>query len=100
MSLSDWIVSWLRTNVAAWIPTIAAWLAGFGIELPVEASTLAVGSLLVSGYYTLARLLESRWPGAGVLLGWKAAPSYSAPSASRTAGYHPGEHAGRDLRGL
>ncbi|MFI6909864.1 hypothetical protein ACIBKY_51990 [Nonomuraea sp. NPDC050394] len=98
MSLSDWIVSWLRTNVAAWIPTLAAWLAGFGIELPVEAGTLAVGSLLVSGYYTLARLLESVWPAAGVLLGWRAAPSYSRGQVA--AGYHPGAHSDRDLRGM
>lgn len=99
MSLSDWIVSWLRTNVAAWIPTVAAWLAGFGIDLPVDAATLALGSLAVSGYYTLARLLEAVWPAAGVLLGWKAAPTYGSGQAS-TPGYHPGTHSGRDLPGL
>ena len=101
MNLSDWIVSWLRTNVAAWIPTVAAWLASFGIDLPVEASTLAVGSLLISGFYTLVRLLEAKWPAAGVLLGWKGAPTYSAGAqAARTPGYHPGNHTGRDLTGL
>lgn len=100
MSLSDWLVSWLRTNVAAWIPTVAAWLAGFGIDLPVEPSSVAIVSLAISAYYTLVRLLEARWPAAGVLLGWKAAPSYSPAVASRTPGYHPGNHSGRDLTGL
>ncbi|MET7333259.1 hypothetical protein [Nonomuraea sp. NPDC005650] len=99
MSLSDWLVSWLRTNVAAWIPVAAAWLAGFGIDLPVEPSSVAIVSLAISGYYTLVRLLEARWPVFGVLLGWKAAPSYSAPAAASTS-YHPGVHTGRDLNGL
>lgn len=93
MNLSDWIVSWLRTNVAAWIPPLAAWLASYGVDLPVEASTLAVGSLAVSGYYTLARLLEAAWPAAGILLGWRASPTYAESS-------HPGAHSDRDLRGL
>lgn len=100
MSLSDWLVSWLRTNVAAWIPTVAAWLASYGVDLPVEPSSVAIVSLAVSGYYTLVRLLEARWPAVGVLLGWKAAPSYGAASAARTPGYHPGNHSGRDLTGL
>ncbi|WP_326637251.1 hypothetical protein OG884_26440 [Streptosporangium sp. NBC_01755] len=93
MSLSDWFVSWLRTNVAAWVPTVAVWLGSFGIDLPVEAGTLAVGSLLISAFYTLVRLVEAKWPAAGVLLGWKGAPTYKE-------GTHPGVHAGRDLRGL
>jgi hypothetical protein len=100
MSLSDWIVSWLRTNVAAWIPAAAAWLAGFGIELPVEPSSVAIVSLAISGYYTLVRLLEARWPVFGVLLGWKASPSYSAPTVARTPGYHPGVHSDRNVTGL
>lgn len=100
MSLSDWFVSWLRTNVAAWIPTLAAWLAGFGIDLPVDAGTLAVGSLLISAFYTLVRLLEAKWPAFGVLLGWKGAPTYGAAAVPRSAGYHPGVHSGNDLHGL
>lgn len=101
-SLSDWIVSWLRTNVAAWVPTVAAWLASFGIDLPVEASSFALVSLSISVFYTLARLLEAKWPAAGVLLGWKSAPTYSASGstagkADRTPGYHPGVHSGQDL---
>lgn len=93
MSLSDWIVSWLRTNVAAWIPSLAAWLASFGVDLPVEPSSVVLVSLAVSVYYTLVRMLESVWPAAGMLLGYKAAPTYVASS-------HPGSHAGRDLKGL
>ncbi|MER7363559.1 hypothetical protein [Nonomuraea wenchangensis] len=100
MSLSDWLVSWLRTNVAAWVPSLAAWLASYGVELPVEPSSVAVVSLAISGYYTLVRLLEARWPAVGVLLGWKAAPSYNTAQSSHTPGYHPGNHSGRDLTGL
>jgi hypothetical protein len=99
MSLSDWFVSWLRTNVAAWVPTLAAWLASYGIDLPVEPSSVALVSLAVSAFYTLVRLLEAKWPAFGVLLGWKGAPSYGAAQA-RTLGYHPGTHTGRDLSGL
>ncbi|MEV4837803.1 hypothetical protein AB0K05_24995 [Nonomuraea sp. NPDC049486] len=95
MSLSDWLVSWLRTNVAAWIPSVAAWLASYGIDLPVEPSSVVLVSLAVSVYYTLVRLLETAWPAAGLLLGYRAAPTYQALS-----GGHPGVHAGRDLHGL
>lgn len=91
MSLSDWLVSWLRTNVAAWVPTVAAWLASYGVDLPVEPTSVAIVSLAISGYYTVVRLLEAKWPAFGALLGWKSAPSYgSAPV--RTPGYHPGVH--------
>jgi len=95
MSLSDWIVSWVRTLAAAWIPTLAAWLASFGVELPVEAATLAVTSLVISAYYTLVRVLEARWPWVGALLLVKRQPSY----AGREGG-HPGVHSGRDLTAL
>ncbi|MFI6814414.1 hypothetical protein ACIBG7_18530 [Nonomuraea sp. NPDC050328] len=91
MSLSDWLVSWLRTNVAAWIPSLAAWLASYGVDLPVAPASVVLVSLAISGYYTVIRLLESVWPGAGVLLGWKAAPTYGKAS-TRTPGYHPGVH--------
>src|SRR5690606_14894247 len=76
MSLSDWIVSWLRTLAAAWIPTLAAWLASFGVELPVEPATLAVTSVIVTAYYTVVRALEARWPWVGVLLLVKRQPTY------------------------
>lgn len=93
MSLHDWLVSWLRTNVAAWIPSVAAWLASYGIDLPVEPTSVVLVSLAVSGYYTLARILESVWPAAGVLLGYKAAPTYVASA-------HPGAHTGRNVTDL
>lgn len=76
MSLSDWIVSWLRTLAAAWIPTLATWLASYGVELPVEPATLAVTSVIVTAYYTVVRALEARWPWVGVLLLVKRQPTY------------------------
>lgn len=90
MSLHDWLVSWLRTNVAAFVPSLAAWLFSYGVDLPVEPTSVVLVSVAVSVYYTLVRMLESVWPAAGVLLGYKAAPTYVASS-------HPGAHTGRDL---
>jgi len=78
MSLSDWIAAWIRTQVAVWVPVPATWLASCGVELPVEPATMAVGSALITGYYTLVRALEAKWPAIGVLLGWKAQPVYDA----------------------
>lgn len=76
MSLSDWIAAWIRTQVAVWVPVLAAWLMGLGVELPVEPATMAIGSAAITGYYTLVRLLEAKWPAAGALLGWRAQPHY------------------------
>lgn len=78
MSLSDWIAAWIRTQVAVWVPVLATWLMSLGVELPVEPATMAVGSAAITGYYTLVRLLEAKWPAIGVLLGWKAQPVYDA----------------------
>lgn len=76
MSLSDWIVAWIRTQVAVWVPTAAAWLMGLGVEVPVEPTTMVLVSAAITGYYTLVRLLEAKWPAAGALLGWRAQPHY------------------------
>jgi|HigsolmetaAR205D_1030408.scaffolds.fasta_scaffold00915_9 hypothetical protein len=76
MSLSDVIASLIRTWVAVWVPVAVSWLASFGVEVPVEPATAVVVAALISGYYTVVRLLEARWPWVGTLLGWKAQPTY------------------------
>jgi len=76
MSLSDWIAAWIRTQVAVWVPVGVNWLASLGIEVPVEPATAVVVAALITGYYTLVRALEARWPVVGVLLGWRAQPHY------------------------
>lgn len=75
--MSDHFVSLIRTYVAVWVPTLAAVLADYGIELPVEPATVVATALGVSAYYTLARLLESQVPWLGVLLGSTKQPSYA-----------------------
>jgi len=76
--MNDHLVSLIRTYSAIWIPTAAAWLAGFGVDLPVDETTMVVTSLAVSIYYTIVRVLESRWPWVGVLLGSTRQPTYRA----------------------
>jgi len=76
VSLSDWIAAWIRTQVAVWVPVVVNWLASLGVEAPVEPATAVVVAALISGYYTVVRLLEARWPWVGTLLGWKAQPTY------------------------
>jgi len=78
MSLSDWIAAWIRTQVAVWVPVGVNWLASLGIAVPVEPATAGVVAALITGYYTLVRALEAKWPAIGVLLGWKAQPVYDA----------------------
>lgn len=82
MSLSDWIAAWIRTQVAVWVPTAAAWLMGLGVEVPVEPTTMVLVSAAITGYYTLVRLLEAKWPAAGALLGWRAQPKYGGGEQS------------------
>lgn len=72
--LYDLTVSFIRTVVPFAVSALISWGA-----LPAElsdAATLTFTGLIFSGYYTLARLLESRWPWAGWLLGRSKAPTY------------------------
>jgi len=69
VSLSDWIAAWIRTQVAVWVPVVVNWLASLGVEAPVEPATAVVVAALISGYYTVVRLLEARWPWVGTRSG-------------------------------
>lgn len=88
MSLSDWIAAWIRTQVAVWVPVLAAWLASLGVEVPVEPTTMVLVSAIITAYYTVVRLLEARWPAIGVLLGWKAQPTYGSTTERPGEGSH------------
>lgn len=83
MGLSDYIVSVIRTLVPAWVASALTWLAaatGVIIDQNTSVSTIAlVVSLVVGGYYTLARALESRYPALGWLLGAPKPPTYRNP---------------------
>ncbi|MBA9001999.1 hypothetical protein [Thermomonospora cellulosilytica] len=80
MPLSDAIVSLIRTYAAVWVSAAGLWLADRGIELPVDPATIAVTGLAVSVYYAVVRVLESRFPAAGVLLGSAKRPTYPPTS--------------------
>jgi len=80
--LSDAIVSLIRTYAAVWVPALAAVLADYGVDLPVDPATVVVVAVAVSAYYTAARALESRWPALGVLLGTARQPTYPGGEGS------------------
>lgn len=91
--LSDTIVSFLRTWTPVLVGSLLTWLGdSFGIILEGDPSTaLVVGvtGLVIALYYGLVRILESRWPWFGVLLGSRKQPAYDgggapvAPEAGR-----------------
>lgn len=54
-------------------PYAAQWLGWDSVQLEQ-----ALGVVLAAAYYLLVRLLERRWPAAGVLLGVPRAPVYAA----------------------
>ncbi|MEV0996780.1 hypothetical protein [Nonomuraea sp. NPDC050202] len=88
--MSDFFKSHLRTYVPVWVASVAAILGAKGLDLDVDATTTVVTGLAISGYYTLARLLEKvpslAWLGKFLLsVGFVAGPAYSA-AASSSAG--------------
>ena len=81
MNLSDRFVSLIRTVVPVAVGTFAAWLAAkTGIVLG-ETDIALVTGLAISGYYTLVRWAESKWPALGWLLGVAKTPEYPKPQS-------------------
>lgn len=76
MSFSDYIVSVIRTVTPTVVGYVIAVLAGWGVDVDPTALEVTVISLLVGGYYAIARALEAAHPWFGVLLGWVAQPKY------------------------
>lgn len=77
--MSNTVLSLVRTYVPVAVGAFVAWLLTLGVELDpsAEAGLVTAGTgLLIALYYTLARLLERRWPWAGVLLGATTQPTY------------------------
>lgn len=83
--MSDAIISLIRTYAAIWVAAGGTWLADKGIDLPVDPATVVVTAVAGSAYYALARVLESRWPWFGVLLGSAKSPQYVKQASGRTA---------------
>lgn len=85
--MSQYIVSVIRT----WVPVIVGyfigWLLSLGIDVGGEAEaalTLALGAIATSIYYALARWLETKFPSAGILLGYIRQPVYVDPNKTPT----------------
>jgi hypothetical protein len=78
--VSDKLISLIRTYVPVAVGWFLTWLAtNLGVVLDAESSTgliVGVTALVTAAYYTLARLLESRWPWLGILLGATKQPAY------------------------
>lgn len=80
--MSTGIIAWIRTIVPIGVASALSWLlVTFGLQLDKASEDgLVVGitGLLIAVYYTLARLLEKKFPWLGVLLGVaQTADSYS-----------------------
>lgn len=77
--MNDLIISFIRTIVPTIVGAVASYLTTKGIELdPETVAALAtfLTGLFGSIYYALARLLEERFPNAGLLLGVRKTPIY------------------------
>lgn len=69
--------SLVRTIVPMAVGALSAWTVNtLGIELPLDPATETLTAILSGLYYAAVRWLESRWPGAGVLLGARSKPHY------------------------
>jgi len=79
--LYDYIVSAVRTVVPYAVSALIAW--GIIPDSLSEPATLFLTGAIFGGYYLLARLLESRWPWLGWLLGKPNAPTYGGRKPSR-----------------
>ncbi|MFI6900262.1 hypothetical protein ACIBKY_03320 [Nonomuraea sp. NPDC050394] len=94
--MSDFLKSHLRTYVPIWVAAAAAILGSKGLDLDVDAATTVVTGLAISGYYTLARLLEKvpslAWLGKFLLsVGFVAGPAYGSAANSGSAPDGPAE---------
>jgi hypothetical protein len=76
MTVSDYLVSLVRTFVPVVVGYLLSVLTGLGIDVDPTAAETIISGLFIGGYYALARALEKAQPWFGVLLGWKATPTY------------------------
>jgi hypothetical protein len=66
--------SLVRTLVPIIVGAISASVVGPYVDLQALDDLLA--GLIAGGYYTVVRLLETRWPGLSILLGSRRQPMY------------------------
>ena len=78
--MNDLIRSLIRTLVPMVAGLIVAALAKLGYNLSSDTAVQAVGFAVAFGWYLVARLVETRWPKFGWLLGSPSAPTYGSTS--------------------
>lgn len=79
-TVSDQLVSIIRTAVPAVIGAVVAFAATHGMNLDPTMAVSLITPLVITVYYTLVRKVEDKYPQAGWLLGYPASPSYSPPA--------------------
>lgn len=80
MNLSNYAISSIRTYVPIGIGLLLTWLAS-SLHLVIDPSSQAglvalCVAVLTAAYWTLVRLIEKRFPQAGIFLGVAARPLY------------------------
>lgn len=78
--LSNYVISVIRTVVPLAVGWVVARLVMAGVDVSSESLEMALVSVLSGAWYALARALELKFPWAGVLLGYKTAPTYTQSS--------------------
>ena len=79
VNMTDFITSLIRTYVPIAVGAFLGFLATLGLEVDAGVQTslvVAITGLLQGLYYLVARLLETRWPQLGFLLGSTKKPEY------------------------
>ena len=90
--MNDKIISFIRTYVPILVGSLLSILARWGLDVDsgtALALSTAITGLFIAGYYTVARLLEARYPKLGVLLGVPKAPAYGQPANPATSVLEP-----------
>ena len=77
--MSDFIISLVRTAVPMLVGTVSSYLITKGVEVTPELQIQLIGlltSVISLAYYSLARLLETKYPKLGIMLGIPKTPIY------------------------
>lgn len=77
------VLSLIRTWVPVAVGAVLSWLITLGITIPTDERygfTTALTALVIGVYYAIVRVLETKFPQIGILLGAIAEPAYSTGS--------------------
>ena len=74
---TDVLTSLRRTLVPVAVGFLLSQAARVGFDIPADQLTGVIEALITGAYYSVIRLLETRFPGVGVLLGATRQPTYT-----------------------